>query len=526
MGLLSSAVSMADEIEVDIKPIGMNEDESRAITYAILEHPQAKKRFEGVKHRVLFASFPEIEEKSEDSREFSAHFDLKVYDYTNNRLVNLASSHRSAGGIEIRESHEQPQPTVEEYEEAYQILASHPEFGDAIAAGHFRTYEAMPGIVEPLPGEEGRRSPDRVIAIGLEPTVAKLEHEIVGVDMTTGEVIRYENGAPPTALATLDHCGYANAYQPNTARGTSGSALITVNSGTTQLWQFTVVRPSASGGSEGSAIDLRQIKYKGKLALSRLSVPILNVNYDGNVCGPYRDWQYSENPFDASGSNMAPGVRRATAPAQTIFEDGTDAGNFRGVAVYTSGTKTILVTELSAGWYRYISEYRFDQDGTIEPVFKFSAVSNSCVCQTHHHHVYWRMDFDIDGGTSDLAQTYNGSSWVTNAVEAKQFRNSSNRAWRVLNPATGRGYQVVPGAQDGTANAYGMGDAWWLRYRDYQYDDSRVRNSTRAALDAFVTGESIQNTDVVLWYAGHFTHAPGEEEYPHLIGPTLKAVNW
>ena len=43
------------------------------------------------------------------------------------------------------------------------------------------------------------------------------------------------------------------------------------------------------------------------------------------------------------------------------------AGNFRGAAIYIDGTDVVIVSELSAGWYRYISQWRLGADGTISP---------------------------------------------------------------------------------------------------------------------------------------------------------------
>jgi hypothetical protein len=55
-----------------------------------------------------------------------------------------------------------------------------------------------------------------------------------------------------------------------------------------------------------------------------------------------------------------------------------------------------------------------------------------------------------------------------------------------------------------------------------------VATSTRANLDAFVNGESIVGTNVVVWYAGHFTHAPDDhhDDDPHIVGPTLRPDRW
>ena len=86
----------------------------------------------------------------------------------------------------------------------------------------------------------------------------------------------------------------------------------------------------------------------------------------------------------------------ALPPARTILDPPeTDSGNFRGVAIYRDGQEVVVVSELEAGYYRYVSEWRLHDDGTISPRFGFSAVENPCVCEVHHHHVYWRFDFDI-----------------------------------------------------------------------------------------------------------------------------------
>jgi Cu2+-containing amine oxidase len=77
-----------------------------------------------------------------------------------------------------------------------------------------------------------------------------------------------------------------------------------------------------------------------------------------------------------------------STPAQTILDSGTDAGNFQDVAIYVQELEVVLVSEVQAGWYRYIGEWRFHVDGTIRQRFGFSGVLNSCVCNRHHHHLY------------------------------------------------------------------------------------------------------------------------------------------
>ena len=41
--------------------------------------------------------------------------------------------------------------------------------------------------------------------------------------------------------------------------------------------------------------------YRDRLILKRAEVPVLNVLYEGNTCGPYRDWLDSEDCFQAPG---------------------------------------------------------------------------------------------------------------------------------------------------------------------------------------------------------------------------------
>jgi hypothetical protein len=184
-----------------------------------------------------------------------------------------------------------------------------------------------------------------------------------------------------------------------------------------------------------------------------------------------------------------------------------------------------------------VSRWRLHADGTIRARFGFGAVDNSCVCQLHHHHAYWRLDFDIAGAGEDVVLEHNDpplpgndSNWHTLRHEVRRRRNPGRkRRWRVRTQGSNEGYVIVPGAHDGEADNYGVGDLWALRYRSGQIDDGAVATSTRANLDAFVNGESIVGTNVVVWYAGHFSHEPDDHDHAggsHIVGPTLRPDRW
>jgi len=197
----------------------------------------------------------------------------------------------------------------------------------------------------------------------------------------------------------------------------------------------------------------------------------------------------------------------------------------------------VLVSELEAGWYRYISAWRLHADGTIRPRFGFGAVDNACVCNVHHHHAYWRLDFDIAGAADDSVLEFNDPplagqdrNWHTLRHEIRRKRNPGRtRRWRVRNRGSGEGYVIVPGEEDGEADNFGVGDFWALKHRSGQIDDGAVAVDDRAALDAFVNGESIVGTNVVVWYAAHFTHDVVHEEpgeHGHVVGPDLVPDRW
>jgi Cu2+-containing amine oxidase len=311
---------------------------------------------------------------------------------------------------------------------------------------------------------------------------------------------------------------------------------VTVSRGTTRLWRFIAVRPAASSGRDGSGIELRFLDYRGRRVLHRAHLPILNVRYTRDACGPYRDWQWQEGRIRSTGRDVAPGFRLSTTPAETIMQSGIDVGNFLGVGIYVHNQEVVLVSELEAGWYRYVSEWRLDANGTIRPRFGFAAVSSSCVCQKHHHHAYWRFDFDI--GTSgrnrvlefnDPAIAPGGAHWSPIRFETKRFRDAAHkRRWRVVN-AAGKAYAILPGKNDRTArgdDGYAKGDLWVLRSRPGQLDDYPI-TGTEAQLDKLVNNESVLDQDVVVWYGAHFTHdLQHHTAVGHVVGPDLVPAVW
>jgi hypothetical protein len=526
-------------LHVEIVPWGPSPQAVGAAARSALARPAVRAALGDVESRLL--SVVPVAPRDDPVAE-PDHVRATVYDYVNERALIVDAPLDDPTHVSVRSTVKQPLPSGEEFDAAVAALQADDELGAAIVDGRLVPYRPMPPVVvEEL--EDGRV--ERTIAVGLRPAGGGDGHEIVGVRAATGELRRFDGGAPAGAIARAAVCGLPGSQQGTAQRGQVGAARITVTRGGELLWSLVAVRPAASVGTNGSGIELRAVAYKGKRVLRRAHVPILNVRYDGDACGPYRDWQWEEGMIQADGSDPAPGFRLCTAPAKTIFESGSDRGNFLGVAVYVEGEEVVLVSELEAGWYRYISMWRLAADGTIKPRFAFGAVQSSCVCNVHHHHVYWRFDFDVVTGEHNAVREFNDppltghtSRWHTLQHEIRRNNYPAHkRKWRVVNRVTGESYTLVPGAEDGHRDSFGVGDMWALRHQaGTQIDDgigfTTDPNQARAHLDDFVNGESIYDTDVVLWYAAHFTHdihaeQPGHGHgHGHIVGPDLVPGGW
>jgi hypothetical protein len=530
------------ELTLSAKPHGPTQEQLNELGSRLLQHASLKDILANARHALLSIGLLEPESVEKSARAVAPDSFLAVIqDYTNHRTLRVTGSISNSESVAVEETSNPPLPSENEFREAIEVVHADPYFKSL--REQFTPYPAMPYLST---NDLADGSRERVIAIGLLPRNPQFRHEIVGVNLDERRVIRYEGNAPASGRADGSTCGVALDAGQATVSNAAGQVWITVTQGSKTLWRFLAVRPAASSGTRGSGIELRYLDYKGKRLLYRAHVPILNVRYDNDACGPYRDWQNQEGMLQAAGTDVAPGFRLCNAPAKTILESGSDTGNYLGVAIYVQGLEVVLVSEMQAGWYRYVSEWRLHVDGTIRPRFGFSAVKNSCVCNRHHHHAYWRFDFDIDTPGNNQVREFNdppifpGTNWHDKKFEIKRFRDPSRkRRWQVLNTASGDAYDIIPGPNDSVATQspdwpFPQGDVWVLKYRGTELDDGvnqtgGAAGTLEAHLDNFVNGESVQNTDVVVWYAGHVTHDVNHDPpgvFGHITGPDLKPVKW
>ncbi len=546
-------MSKKKRLDIKIEPFGpTQQDLDRACDELLKKGPMAD-RLRNCKYAMISMSAIDSAQGNDADDEPLPldRYRAEFYDYSNEVAIICQGRLGGAGEYDIRERKYQPLPSQAEFAAAVAQIKASPEFGPAIKEGLLTPYAPMPPLVTASTTDDDA---PRTVAVGLATKAQHLNrarqagvgHEIVAVQMSSGQITRFTKAAPALARAAASPCGAPmDATQPTTVRGTTGQAWITVNKDGVELWRFLAVRPAASSGTRGSGVELRSVHYRGKKVLRRAHVPILNVKYDNDACGPFRDWQFQEGLIHADGNELAPGILQCTGPAKTIFDTGSDTGNYLGVGVYEENGDTVLVSEMEAGWYRYLSLWRLTEAGIIKPRFGFAAVQNSCVCERHHHHAYWRFDFDIVGAQFNQVYEHNvppvaGSTdpWRALNFEVRRARNPARqRHWRVENTQTREAYLILPGPNDGVAKLspdwpFPRGDVWILRNQgNLEFDDGvdRTGPPCEAELDRFVTGESISNKNVVMWYAGHFTHDLAHDDpatHGHILGPDLVPQNW
>ena len=539
------AKKLQTEIKLVAAPWGPSQKDVEAAKLRAQQSDAVQNALRGAKYRLIEFSFIEAGASQPPTR-FRAVF----YDYTNDKTIVAESDFAAKTPVTVREEFFQPTPSDEEFDEAIQVLQADARLGAAVKSGALKVFRPMPDITL-LAG-----STERLVNVGLNSSDGAQPNEVVSVSIKRGVVIRYESGAPASSKATPEACGIPSAGQATTANGTAGQATLTVLQGQITLWEMLIIRPSASSGTRKSGIEVRDVKYKSKSVLKRGHAPVLNVQYTPSVCGPYRDWQWQEDMFsapDAGANDIAPGIRVLASGqvATTALETGNDTGNFRGVAIYRQNNEVVLVSEMQAGWYRYIMEWRFAPDGTIRPRYGFGATDNSCVCNVHNHHVYWRFDFDIVQPNNKVFQVERGRRFLK-PIGTEMFTNrnyQTNRALLVQNSNGDEAYALVPNITDGVVDTFGVHDLWILRYKNIvggtpvqnEIDDGfNITTSPNAfiQIDPFVNGESLDNQDIVVWYGAHFRHDDAENAQlnpdrsgliltgDHVVGPDLRPVRW
>ncbi len=230
------------------------------------------------------------------------------------------------------------------------------------------------------------------------------------------------------------------------------------------------------------------------------------------------------------------------------------------------GKMLTLWCTYNLGGYLYISRWCFKDDGCLMPQVGLTGPlqhvdtgdsspygsqvgkgkdGSKTFAPSHVHNMYFCLDFDIDG-TKNTVEEFNyvqdkpGSlsgkhSWTPIVKETGRPGNAATfRSWRVVNKASKnalglpRSYELIPGGngifRGGSDEAIAQAELWVTRYHADEYPVQK--QSLAVALPKYLNGESVENQDVVVWYAVHAHHIPRTEDWPGMpvewVGFTLK----
>jgi primary-amine oxidase len=230
------------------------------------------------------------------------------------------------------------------------------------------------------------------------------------------------------------------------------------------------------------------------------------------------------------------------------------------------GKMLTLWCTYNLGGYYYICRWRFRDDGCLMPEVGLTgplqnmgtgpssplgsqvgvgANGTKVFAPSHVHNIYFWLDFHIDvpentveefNFVPDKPGSLSGThSWKPIAKETGRPGNAATfRSWRVVNHSSRnalglpRSYELIPGGnghfRGGAAEPFAQAELWVTRFRPEEHPSKGT--PLRVALPKSLTGEPVDNQDVVVWYAIHVHHIPRTEDWPGMpvewVGFTLK----
>ncbi|MFE1325563.1 copper amine oxidase [Streptomyces sp. NPDC058735] len=308
-------------------------------------------------------------------------------------------------------------------------------------------------------------------------------------------------------------------------------------------------------------------------------VKILNSARLGQIHVPYDDGSVEFDDltgFDfAQGlMNLAPGeCPGGTIKTVKVPDSWNDDPNVKGLCTTTrsrghayrmqgdtankvyqaEGRDLLVYTVNQVGWYEYMTEWRFQDDGVITmnvgatgslsyddydagdgrgwPIGKGAAAKAT----SHSHNAFWRLDFALDGSTKNTVEQYDStvsppargrpapSTKTTRTRVTRELAGDSEnyRWWRVVSAAGrnkdghARSYEIVPGP---TTRYPGRGftrhDVYFTRYDRCElfasHNPGPCASGAGTSVDTWVNGQTLDHP--VVWMNIGFHHIARDED--------------
>ncbi|WP_329085394.1 copper amine oxidase [Streptosporangium sp. NBC_01469] len=209
------------------------------------------------------------------------------------------------------------------------------------------------------------------------------------------------------------------------------------------------------------------------------------------------------------------------------------------------GRDLVVFAAFQVGWYTYLAEWAFSDDGAITPrvgatgsLAGFATtpehgwpigVGDSGFEASHTHNIFWRLDFDVAGRADDVVEQYDfsGSGTASRKIERTAFAAEARavsrpmRWWRVVDRKVRNadGHRVSWEINNSDSAQYrGPADEAFTRadlyVTDYRSCErlATVNPAPRCArsVDRYANGERL--ADPVLWVNVGYHHVPRDED--------------
>lgn len=291
---------------------------------------------------------------------------------------------------------------------------------------------------------------------------------------------------------------------------------------------------------DAGGLEIWWADFHGRRVLWKGSQPFAIVPYHFPVGGSepqapeftYKDGlghQFGGAPFTA----LKSGAPNADLRGQSQWVAGDDlAAVVVTIEPATSfdPAELAITAKFRCGWYQYVHRWEFNSYGEIHPSLGMGGALNpSAKDKAHVHHMYFRIDLDIDGFSTDVFETFrhdgyddnaNGDHWKTTATQGKHLLDpGSARKFRVRDlvsttsrSAPTRGYEIELPALAAT-DTHATADVWATIYRgDNVQQGAEVGppHCSDAVLDTYANGplDTVNGSDIVIWVVVRHHHEP------------------
>lgn len=188
--------------------------------------------------------------------------------------------------------------------------------------------------------------------------------------------------------------------------------------------------------------------------------------------------------------------------------------------------------KFQAGHYQYIHRWSFYEDGLIQADVSIGGkpAGGELFNLPHTHNHYFRLDVDAVNADDNTVQRHlrTGSDrgdWTPITTEVVQTIDAGGSAiWRVVGGTPKgagrlRSYELITASDRGPDGVTSSGDVWVVRYKGNQENGYEVGVTDEALRSHYVNGESVEGTDVALWYCLRHHYDPRDAGEEHRLLP-------